>query len=103
MLVAKAFAARVVMEAFADAVERCAEEEGKPVLARLCDLYALAEIERDRGWFQEHGRLCSTRSKAVIKAVNTACAELAEHAGALVEAFGVPEAALGDARAIEGA
>ena len=103
VLVAKAFAARVVMEAFADAVERCAEEEGKPVLARLCDLYALAEIERDRGWFQEHGRLSSTRSKAVIKAVNTACAELADHSGPLVEALGVPEAALGDARAIEGA
>lgn len=36
-------------------------------------------------------------------AVNTACAELAEHSGPLVEALGVPEAALGDARAIEGA
>jgi acyl-CoA oxidase len=103
VLVAKAFASRVVLESFAEAVERCPEEGARSVLDRLCDLYALAEIERDRGWFQEHGRLSSTRSKSVIKAVNTACGELAEHAGALVEAFGVPDASLGDAVAIEGA
>ena len=38
-------------------------------------------FERERGWFQEHGRFSSTRSKAIIKAVNAACAELAPHAG----------------------
>jgi acyl-CoA oxidase len=103
VLVAKVYAARVVLEAFAEAIERCPDKELQGVLSQLCDLYALAEIERDRGWFQEHGKLSSTRSKAVIKAVNTACEELAQHAGALVEAFGVPDAALGDARAIEGA
>ena len=31
---------------------RCA-----PVLDRLCSLYALARIEAERGWYQEHGRL----------------------------------------------
>jgi acyl-CoA oxidase len=103
VLVGKVYAARVIMEAFAGAVERCDDHELQAVLARLCDLYALHEIERDRGWFQEHGKLSSTRSKAVIKAVNTACDELAEHASLLVEGYGVPEAALGDARAIQGA
>jgi acyl-CoA oxidase len=103
VLVGKVYAARVILEAFAGAVERCEDHELQAVLARLCDLYALHEIERDRGWFQEHGRLSSTRSKAVIKAVNTACDELAEHASLLVEAYGVPEAALGDAQAIQGA
>ena len=50
-----------------------------------------------RAWFQEHGRLSSTRSKAVIKAVNALCATLRPQASALVAAFGVPETALGDA------
>ena len=54
-------------------------------------------IEAERGWFQEHGRLSPTRSKAVIKAVNALCAELRADAGLLVDAFGVPETALGDA------
>ena len=90
------------MEAFADAVERCPDPELQAVLARLCDLYALSRVEADRGWFQEHGKLSSTRSKAVIKGVNTACDELAEHAALLVDAYGVPDAAFGDAREIQG-
>ncbi len=103
VLLGTVYASRVILEAFADAVERCPDHELQAVLARVCDLYALAEIEHDRGWFQEHGKLSSTRSKAVIKAVNAACDELAEHATLLVEAFGVPEASLGDARHIQGA
>ena len=93
----------VVMEAFASAVERCESPSSRDVLDRLCSLYALSTIERERGWFQEHGRLSSIRSKAVIKAVNALCAELRPHAGVLVEAFGVPEAVLGDAEAVPGA
>ncbi|HYI38095.1 MAG TPA: acyl-CoA dehydrogenase [Thermoleophilaceae bacterium] len=102
VLVGRVYAERVIMEAFADAVERCPEPGLQPVLARLCDLYALSRVEADRGWFQEHGKLSSTRSKAVLKGVNTACDELAEHAELFVEAYGVPEAALGDAHAIQG-
>ena len=64
------------------------------LLERVCDLYALSTIEADRGWFQEHGRLSSTRSKAVIKAVNALCGELRPHATTLVAAFGVPETVL---------
>ncbi len=102
VLVGRVYAERVVMEAFADAVERCPDPALQAVLGRLCDLYALSRVEADRGWFQEHGKLSSTRSKAVLKGVNTACDELAEHAALLVEAYGVPDAALGDAREIQG-
>ncbi len=61
------------------------------MLERLCDLHALAEIERDRAWFQEHGRISSTRAKAVTRSVNGLCEGLAEHAGELVDAFGIPD------------
>jgi acyl-CoA oxidase len=97
---ARAYVDRVVLEAFAAAVERCEHPGSRALLNRVCDLYALSTIEAERGWFQEHGRLSSTRSKAVIKAVNTLCAELRPHASDLVEAFGVPETALGDAQAV---
>jgi acyl-CoA oxidase len=93
---AKAYIERVVLECFGEAVER-APEDVKPLLGRVCDLYALSAIERDRAWFQEHGRLSSTRSKAVIKNVNQLCKELADDAGTLVAAFGVPDEILGDA------
>jgi acyl-CoA oxidase len=92
-----------VLEAFAGAVERCADDDLRAVLDRLCSLHALHRIETERGWYQEHGRLSSVRSKGVIKAVNALCAEVAEDAGLLVEAFGVPENALGEARREEAA
>jgi acyl-CoA oxidase len=66
----------------------------------LRSLYALSTIEATRGYYQEHGRLSGSRSKAVVKAVNALCAELRPDARALVDAFGVPENVLGDARAV---
>ena len=101
MLAARAYTERLVLEAFADAVERAPEGE-RERLARLCDLHALALLERERGWFQEHGRFSSTRSKAVIRGVNTACADLAPHARHLVDAFGIPANCLARAATIAG-
>jgi acyl-CoA oxidase len=95
--VARTHVERVVLEAFSEALERIGEPRLKALLGKVCDLYAISRIEADRAWFQEHGRLSSTRSKAVIKSVNTLCAELVDDAELLVDAFGVPEAALGDA------
>ncbi len=102
MLAARAYVDRVILDAFADAVERAPEGEPRELLDKLCTLHALSVFERERGWFQEHGRFSSTRSKAIIRAVNTICGELAPHAGTLVDAFGVPATSLGDARYIAG-
>jgi acyl-CoA oxidase len=102
VLCARAYVDRVILDAFADAVERAPEGEPRELLDKLCTLHALSVFERERGWFQEHGRFSSTRSKAIIKAVNASCAELAPHAATLVDAFGVPATSLGDARYIAG-
>jgi acyl-CoA oxidase len=82
---------RLVLAAFVRAIGRCPEPGAKALLERVCDLYALANIEADRAWFLEHGRLSAGRSKAVIAAVNELCAELRPHARTLVDAFGIPE------------
>ncbi len=92
---ARSWADLVVLEAFAAAVEDCEDPEARELLDKLCSLHALSTIERERGWYQEHGRLSPPRSKAVIKIVNALCAELRPHAEALVDAFGVPESCLG--------
>ena len=65
------------------------------LLGTVCDLYALSTIEKDRGWFLEHGRLSAQRAKAIISAVNDLCGALRPHAALLVDAFGVPDEALG--------
>jgi acyl-CoA oxidase len=87
---ARAWVDVVVLEAFADAVERCEDATLRPILDRLCSLCALARVETERGWYQEHGRLTAARSKAVIKTVNALCAELRPDARLLVDGFGVP-------------
>src|SRR4051812_9751021 len=89
--VARSWVDMVVLESFPD---------GDETLDRLASLYALHTIEAERGYYQEHGRLSAARSKAVIKAVNALCAELRPLARELVDAFGVPENALGDARVV---
>jgi acyl-CoA oxidase len=88
---ARAHTEREILEAFARAVERCPDPELKLVLGRLCDLHALAEVERDRAWFQEHGRISSTRAKAVTRSVNGLCEGLRAEAAELVDAFGIPD------------
>ncbi|MFI9383628.1 acyl-CoA dehydrogenase [Kutzneria sp. NPDC052558] len=83
----RAHTERVVLQAFADAVER----SGNPLLDRLCSLYALHVVNEDLGWFLAHGRLTTGRGKAVNGAVNALCAELRPHARTLVDAFAIPE------------
>jgi acyl-CoA oxidase len=92
--VARSWVDLVILESFVEGAK------GNALLGKLCSLYALSVIETERGYFQEHGRLSGARSKAVVKAVNALCGELRPDVRELVDAFGVPETALGDARVV---
>ena len=91
---ARAHVDREILEAFVAGIERCEDGDHRLLLERVCDLYALSTIERERAWYQEHGRISSTRSKAIIKTVNDLCGELRPYAFDLVDAFGIPDAVL---------
>jgi acyl-CoA oxidase len=93
---------RLLLEAFDGMVRRCEDPDLRKVLDLLCSLHALAEVERDRGWFQEHGRLSGERSKSIIALVNRLCEELRPHAVDLVDAFGIPEQLIAAPIATEG-
>jgi acyl-CoA oxidase len=88
---ARAHTERELLEAFVTALDRCPDAGLRSVLAAVCKLHALAEIERDRAWFQEHGRISSTRAKSVTREVNALCAGLRGAAADLVDAFGIPD------------
>ena len=92
----------LIGEAFAKGVEETEDPELKRLLGKVCDLYVLSVVEEDRGWFQEHGRISSTRSKAVTKAVNELCAEIRPAASDLVDAFGIPDEVLAAPIALPG-
>jgi acyl-CoA oxidase len=85
---------RVVLEAFVAAIDACDDTATAELLEKVCDLYVLSNIEADLDWFTGHGRLTPARAKVVTRAVNDLCRELRPHARTLVDAFGIPEAAL---------
>jgi acyl-CoA oxidase len=87
---ARAHVDRVVLEAFVEGVDRCADPAAREVLSTLCDLHVMANLEADKGWLLEHDRLSPGRAKAVTAQVNELCRALRPHALALVEGFGIP-------------
>ncbi|WP_010540070.1 acyl-CoA dehydrogenase [Dietzia alimentaria] len=80
-----------VFARFAEAVDACEDPEAKEVMGMLCDLYVLDIVDSDRGWFLEHNRLTTERTKAASAARNRLCTKLAGRARTLVDAFAIPE------------
>jgi acyl-CoA oxidase len=87
---ARAHVERLVLEAFVAKARELPDGDQKVALNLLCDLHALCTIEADRAWFMEHGRLSSTRSKAITREINSLCRKIRPLASDLVDAFGVP-------------
>ena len=87
---ANAHVERLVLDAFLDKIATVPEGDLKVTLNLMCDLFALTTIEADRAWFMEHGRLSTTRSKAISREVNDLCRKIRPIAVDLVDAFGVP-------------
>jgi acyl-CoA oxidase len=102
LLAARAHIDREIVELFVQAIDRCPDESTTALLNEVCDLYVLALLQRDRGWFLEHGRLTPARSKAVTTAVNDRCHRLRPHARLLVDAFGIPDTVLAAPIALPG-
>jgi acyl-CoA oxidase len=88
---ARAHIDTVLLEAFVTAIDACDDDELRAILSRVCDLYALHNVESDKGFFQEHGRLSSPRCKAITREVNRLCNDIRGQAGELVDAFGIPD------------
>ncbi len=92
---ARAHIETVILECFCRAVENCEDESLRGPLSLLCDLYVLHNVEEDKGFFQEHGRLSAPRCKAITREVNRLCNEVRLHAETYVDAFGIPDQVLG--------
>lgn len=80
-----------VFARFAEAVDACEDPAAKELLGMLCDLYVLDIVDAQKGWFLEHNRLTTERTKAATAARNRLCTKLAGTARTLVDAFAIPE------------
>jgi|GEM_PF-208304 len=94
MEVARSHVERTVLERFTAAIEGCSDQNLVTPLSRICDLYALAHLERHRAWYLEQGLFSASKSRAIVGQVDRLCAELRPHAVDLVDAFGIPDALL---------
>ncbi|WP_035694733.1 acyl-CoA dehydrogenase family protein [Flavobacterium soli] len=92
--VAQAYLERVTLEQFYTEIESIKDENCKTILTELCQLYALSQIEKNKGWFLEDGYMEGVKTKAIRKMVNQLCWEIRPNAVALVEAFDIPESCL---------
>jgi acyl-CoA oxidase len=90
LLAARVHVDRILLEAFVAGIAACEDAAARATLGTVCDLFVMSNLEADRGWFLEHGRLTTARSKAVTAQVNRLCAELRPVADSLVEGFGIP-------------
>jgi acyl-CoA oxidase len=99
---ARAHVERLVLEAFVEKTAALPDGDLKVALNLLCDLHALSTIERDRGWFMEHGRLTSPRSKAITREINDLCRKIRPLAVDLVDAYAIPPEVLRSPDLLEG-
>jgi acyl-CoA oxidase len=88
---AQAHVDRITLEAFVAGIQACPDPASKALLEKVCDLFVLSNLEADRAWFIEHGRLSAARTKLLPGVVNELCGQLRPHALTLVNAFGIPE------------
>ncbi|MEM6965866.1 MAG: acyl-CoA dehydrogenase [Bacteroidota bacterium] len=95
LVLAEAYIERIVLQQFAKAVQ--AEKDGgiKKQLKKMCDLYALSTIEKNKGWYLEQGYMSGRKTKGIRRMVDKLCKSLRGDAGFLVDAFAIPKSCLG--------
>jgi acyl-CoA oxidase len=85
---------RMILDRFARTIATVQSSPLKLVLKRTCDLFALSEIESNKGWYLEHGALSGHKSRAVTQQVDSLCFEIRQEAVSLVDSFGIPDSCL---------
>ena len=88
---ANAYIERVILENFILAVNQTGDAELREILAKLCQLFALNLLDRNKGWYLENGYFEGVKSKAIRKVRTDLCKEISEESYELVAAFNIPD------------
>lgn len=92
---AHAHVERGILEQFVETIRDVPDPDLAAILKTLCDLFALAKIDEDLGWFLENGYIKRNKARAIRTIVSQLCAEARQQTLALVDAFGIPDELLG--------
>lgn len=89
-----AYIERIILEQFISQVSNTKDKGCKIVLKKLCDLFALSQIDENKGWYLEQGYMEGVKTKAIRKLVNQLCWEIRQDAVPLVDSFKIPDSCL---------
>ena len=92
--VSQAYLDRIMLEQFQQVVSTIEDEGTKSILTKLKQLFALSQIEKNKGWYLEEGYMEAPKTKAIRKLVNQLCWEIRTDAVPLVESFDIPDSCL---------
>lgn len=87
---ANAFAERVTLEQFDNAIKQAKDKRIRTVLNRLQQLYALDTIYNGIGWYMEKEFIGPAKAKAIRKMIEKLCLETRQQARFLVHSFQIP-------------
>jgi len=90
-----AYIERIILEKFIEQVEHTADPGCKTILKKLCHLFALSQIDKNKGWYLENGYMEGVKTKAIRKLMNQLCWDIRQEAVPLVDAFKIPDTLLG--------
>lgn len=97
-----AYVERIILEQFIAQVGRTEEISCRAVLKKLCQVYALSQIDINKGWYLENGYMEGMKTKAVRKVLDQLCWEVRQDAVPLVDAFRIPDGCLAAPIAVAG-
>jgi acyl-CoA oxidase len=90
-----AYIERIILERFQEAVNNTKDKSCQQVLRKLCNLFALSQIDKNKGWYLEQDYMGGSKTKAIRKLMNQLCWEIRQEAVPLVDAFRIPDSCLG--------
>jgi len=94
VMVGFAYVERIILEQFQLAVEQVKDKDCRAALSKLCKLFALTQIEKNKGWYLEHGYMEGVKTKAIRRMINQLVWDLRQDAVPLVNAFEIPDSCL---------
>jgi acyl-CoA oxidase len=89
-----AYVERIILEQFILQVTRTTDAGCQKTLKKLCDLFALSQIDKNKGWYLEQGYMEGVKTKAIRKQMNQLCWEIRQDAVPLTDAFAIPDECL---------
>lgn len=94
VMVGHAYIERIILEQFQLGTDKVTDPDCKQIMTKLCQLFALSQIEKNKGWYLEQDYMAGVKTKGIRQTVNRLCLEVRQNAVALTDAFGIPDALL---------